>query len=90
MASKAPVKKITVGQISAALWENEIAVEGKVKTVLKATVSRRYRDKNGEWKSSQSFSRNELPFAIYALQKAFEAMVESPEERGDDADEGFA
>ena len=44
----------------------------------------------GEWKSSQSFSRNELPFAIYALQKAFEAMVESPEERGDDADEGFA
>ena len=62
-------------------------MEGKAKTVLKATVSRRYRDKNGEWKSSQSFSRNELPFAIYALQKAFEAMIEAPEEPGDNSDE---
>ena len=30
------------------------------------------------WKSSQSFSRNEIPLAIYVLQKAFEAMLEKP------------
>ena len=37
--------------------ENDIEVNGVTKTVLKVTVDRRYKDKNGEWKSSQSFSR---------------------------------
>jgi hypothetical protein len=90
MVSNTPVKKITVGQVSAALWENEINVNGQVRTVLKASVQRRYKDKDGQWKSSQSFSRNELPFAIYALQKAFEFMVESPGESGESADEYIA
>lgn len=87
MASKAPVKKITVGQVSAALWENEINVNGQTKTVLKASVQRRYKDKDGQWKSSTSFSRNEIPFAIYALQKAFEFIVESPDEAGGHGDD---
>ena len=90
MVSKTPAKKITVGQISAALWENEINVNGQTKTVLKATVQRRYKDKDGQWKSSGSFSRNELPFAIYAMTKAFEFMVESPGESGESADEYIA
>ena len=52
MVSNTPVKKIAVGQVSAALWENEINVNGQVKTVLKASVQRRYKDKDGQWKSS--------------------------------------
>ena len=44
--------------------------------MLKATVERRYMDRNGTWKSSQSFSRNEIPLAIYVLQKAFETIIE--------------
>ena len=28
------------------------------------------------WKTSQSFSQNEIPLAIYVPQKAFEAMIE--------------
>ncbi|MDI6451611.1 hypothetical protein [Anaerobaca lacustris] len=83
MVSNTPVKKITVGQVSAALWENEINVNGQVRTVLKASVQRRYKDKDGQWKSSQSFSRNEVPFVLYTLVKAFEAMAESSEESGD-------
>ena len=40
-----------------------------------------YRDDNdGEWKSSGSFSRNEIPLAIYCLQKAFEHMIEKQQE----------
>ena len=30
---------------------------------------------------SQSFSRNEIPLAIYVLQKAFEAMIEKRPEQ---------
>ena len=61
--------------VSAAIWENQIEVKGKTVTMLKATVQRRYKDKDGDWKSSQSFSRNEIPLAIYCLQQAFETMI---------------
>ena len=53
---------------------------GKV-NILRATVERRYKDRDGTWKSSGSFGRNDIPMAIYVLQKAFEAMVEKPEDQ---------
>jgi hypothetical protein len=40
------------------------------------SVSRRYEDKGGNWKSAQSFSRNEIPLAIYCLEQAFEKIIE--------------
>ena len=70
-----PLKCFAAGGVRAAIWENEIQVNGSSKTVLKATVERRYKDKSGTWKSSTSFSRNEIPLAIYCLEKAFEAIV---------------
>ena len=82
-----PVAKFKAGQISAALWENEITVKnGRTATILKATVQRRFKDKTGDWKSSGSFSRNEIPLAIYCLQKAFEKIIETTQvgESGDD------
>jgi hypothetical protein len=71
-----PVAKFRAGQVSAALWENEITVNGRKATMLKATVERRFKDKDGQWKSSNSFSRNEIPLAIYCLQKSFEHILE--------------
>lgn len=72
-----PVVKFRAGQVSAAIWENEITVNGRRATMLKASVERRYKDKDGQWKSSNSFSRNEIPLAIYCLQKSFEHIVAS-------------
>jgi hypothetical protein len=70
------LKTIAAGSCRAAIWENEIRVNGSSKKVLKASVERRYRDnKDGSWKSSQSFSRNEIPLAVYCLSKAFETIV---------------
>ena len=77
MTGQRPVAKFTAGQTSAAIWENEIQTKNSgTATILKATVQRRYRDKDGQWKSSGSFSRNEIPLAIYCLQKSFEHMIE--------------
>ena len=73
-----PVKKFRAGSISCALWENEAKVKGRNVVMLKATIERRYKDKGGSWRSSNSFGRNEIPLAIYCLQKAFEAIVEEP------------
>ena len=70
MARQQPIAKVRAGSISCALFENDIQVNGQVKTVLKATVARRYKADDGSWKSSGSFSRNEIPLAIWCVQKA--------------------
>jgi len=70
-----PLRSFAAGGVRAAIWENEIRVNGSAKTILKATVERRYKDKSGTWKSTTSFSRNEIPLAVYCLEKAFEAIV---------------
>ncbi len=81
MTAQLPVGRFRAGQVSCAVWENEITVDGQRKTILKATVSRRYKDRNGEWQSSSSFSRNEIPLAIYCLQQAFEAIIAKDNDR---------
>ena len=84
MAGQKPVAKFKAGQVSAALWENEVTTKtGRKVTVLKATVERRYKDRDGQWKSSGSLSRNEIPLAIYCLQKSFERIVEGEKEDED-------
>jgi len=83
MTGQRPVAKFTAGQVSAAIWENEVTTKaGKQVTMLKATVERRYRDRDGQWKSSSSFARNEIPLAIYCLHKSFEHIIEG--QKGDD------
>ena len=80
MANQQPIERHRAGSVSCALWENEISVNGQQKTILKASLDRRYQDRNGNWKSSQSFSRNEIPLAIHCLKKAFESIIEKAKE----------
>jgi hypothetical protein len=75
-----PVAKFRAGPVSAAIWENEITVNGKKGVMLKASVERRFKDKDGQWKSSNSFSRNEIPLAVYCLQKSFEHIIGAQQE----------
>jgi hypothetical protein len=78
-----PVAKFRAGQIASAVWRNEIQVKGKAVTILKATVQRRYKDRDGNWQSSGSFARNEIPLAIHCLQQAFEKIIETQQEDSD-------
>lgn len=78
-----PVCKFKAGQVSAAVFGNEIPVKGGKTTMLKATVQKRYKDSDGNWKSSNSYGRNELPLAVYCLQKAFEFMLDEGNGNGD-------
>ncbi len=72
-----PVAKFRAEQITCALWENEMVLPtGGTKTMLNATFERRYKDKNDQWKSSNSFGRNEIPLVKYCLDRAFEAITE--------------
>ena len=76
MVSQLPVVRIRAGAVSCAVWENDVKPFDGSRTILTATVSRRYKAKDGEWKSSQSFAKNEIPLAIYCLEKGFEAIIE--------------
>lgn len=76
-----PVAKIKGGNnISVAIWENQIQVKGKAVTILKATLQNRY-FKDGQWQTSNSFTKTELPDALYCMQKAFEKMIELQNEK---------
>ena len=76
MATAKPVHKIRAGSISCALWENDIRVGNVTKTVLKCTVERRFKDASGDWKSSGSYGRNEIPLVIWCLQKALDHIID--------------
>ena len=78
MTGQRPVAKFKAGRVSCALWENEVTTKtGKQVTMLKATVERRYKNRDGQWTSSNSFTRNEIPLAIYCLHKSFQHIIES-------------
>ena len=80
MVGQLPLAKFKAGQVSSALWENEVQMPRGTVKILKATIQRRYKDKTGTWKSSTSFSRNEIPLTIHCLQKAFEKIIEKQNE----------
>ena len=85
MTGQKPVAKFRAGQVTAALWENEITTNGKTVTILKASIQRRYKSGDGTWKSSGSFSRNEIPLAVYCLQKCFEHIIEAQKDTASDS-----
>ncbi|MBT4871005.1 MAG: hypothetical protein HON47_05510 [Candidatus Diapherotrites archaeon] len=63
-----PVKKVKVGGIEAAVWENTSKEGNKYFTT---SMERNYKD-GEEWKKTNSLRSTDLPKAILALQKAFE------------------
>ena len=53
---KKPAAKVTLHPVSAAIWRNQ----NQSGVFYSVTFSRNYRDEAGNWKSSDSFSANEL------------------------------
>jgi hypothetical protein len=65
--NNSPVKKVKVGAIEVAVWENS-SKEGK--KFFTTTMERNY--KAGEdWKKTSSLRTDDLPKAILALQEAY-------------------
>ncbi len=63
-----PVKKVRIGSVSAAIWRQQ---EG----FYTATLERSYKDKNGEWQSSQSFMVDDLIVVAKVAEKAADAIL---------------
>lgn len=71
-----PEKVFKAGAVRASIFQNTFERDGKTIPIRKVVLEVRYRDKSGEWKSSNSFSLNEVPKAVTALQQAYEYLLE--------------
>lgn len=82
-----PEKNFKVGAVRAAIWPTTIVLkDGTSFDKKKVVVDRRYKDRNGEWKSTNSLDANDVPKAILALQQAYEYIM-TRVERGRDKDD---
>ena len=77
--ANAPVSKVVVGNVSVAVFEN-VVVKGKDQFTAKSvTIQKSYKDKDGEWQSSNSFKPSELFYVIMALQKTLDKIYRKDE-----------
>jgi hypothetical protein len=72
-----PEKKFSTGAISVTVWKNKATSKRDGSQVEFRTIQldRRYKDKDGVWKSTNSLRINDLPKASLVLNKAYEYLV---------------
>ena len=73
--SNKPEIVFKVGAVRASLFQNTITHNGHEVVLPKVILEVRYKDKTGQWQGTNSFSLNELPKAILALQKSFDYLT---------------
>ena len=56
MANQKPITEVRIGRVKATVWRNGTDEQPR----HNVTFSRLYKDEAGEWKSTQSFGRNDL------------------------------
>ena len=67
-----PVKKFKCGGCEAAIFENEIEKDGKIIKVKKVTLLKRYKDKDGKWETTYSFSLQDLQMIGLLVEKTLD------------------
>ena len=89
MNGNKPVRVFRAGAIKASVFENSAFVKGVKSTIFNVIVSKTYKDKDNNWKSTNSFSvYSELPKIILVLQKAYEfVVINTDKEAGEEEDD---
>ena len=75
MANPKPISEVRIGRVKAAIWPN--GTEGR--TRHNVTFSRLYKD-NDQWKSTQSFNRNDLLLLAKVADQAHSRIRELQQE----------
>ncbi len=68
-----PVHDIRLGRLRASIWRNDHATEG---VWFSVTLSRSYKDAQGQWHSAGSFGRDDLLVVGELTRLAFHWIVE--------------
>ena len=86
MANQRPTQTVRIGAVKAAIWENQAGE----RTRYNVTFSKRYRDAEGQWKTTHSFGRNDLLVLAKVADQAHSRIVDleqSEDTNGQDEDE---
>ena len=71
-----PEKRFRCGACEVSIFDNIITrKDGKKVNVKKASFQKRYKNSDGEWKSTQSLDVNDIPKARLALYEAYKYLV---------------
>jgi len=71
-----PEKKFSTGAISATVWKNVgVSKDGKPFESHSVSLQRRYKDKTGQWQSTNSLRVNDLPKVALVIEEAFRYLV---------------
>ena len=83
VTKNSPERKFRASPISATIWSNEVtSSDGQTNVFRTINLERTYKDKEGNWKKTNSLRVNDLPKAILVLNKSYEFI--SIKEEGDD------
>ncbi len=75
-----PEKTFNQGSCRAAVFANEIKQNGKTAIVRNVAIQKRYKDKDGNWKSTNSYAVGDLPKLVLVATKAFDYLTLKKEE----------
>lgn len=81
-----PEKKFKCGACEVSIFDNFITTrDGKKVNAKKVSFQKRYRNADGEWKSTHSLDANDIPKARLALYEAYKYLVlGTGEDRGEE------
>ncbi len=82
-----PVTSVRVGSVRAAAWRNQHqGCDGQGFASIRVILERTYRDRSGNYNSTQGLGVNDIPKAILALVQVYQYLMEhhDGEETGDE------
>ncbi len=82
MTGNRPEKRINAGAVQVSVWKNQIIKDGKTSEYKTVSFDRRYKDKEGEWKSTNSLRISDIPKAVAVLNRVYNYLIikeESPQ-----------
>lgn len=71
-APRVPDKRFKVGGITATVWKG---ISPKGATYFNVQLAKSYKDKDNNWKTTNSLKDYEVPKAMVLLQKAYEYVI---------------
>lgn len=79
MEGQKPIEKIRVGAVTATIWKNTVKKDNKTFENYSIGVSRSYKNKDGEWKETNSYAPSDLPKLGLAIAKAYDFILSKKE-----------
>jgi len=87
--SNRPAKVFRAGNMRASIWRNQVQVNGRPATRHSLSIEKRFRDREGQWKSSRLHAfADDLPKLEVVIREAYAycVMGESQGASGTDAE----